>query len=57
MLMNKAVTDITNILISVSENCLKLSTTQKKKRKNNESKEYFDSACYLKRIELQRLGK
>ena len=32
-LMNTAVTDITNILIDVSKNCLKLSKTQKKKEK------------------------
>ena len=56
-LMNTAVTDITNILINVSKNCLKLSKTQKKKKNNNESKEYFDSECYLKRKELQRLGR
>ena len=55
--MNTAVTDITNILINVSQNCLKLSKTQKKKKKNNKSKEYFDSECYLKRKELQRLGR
>ena len=45
MLMNTAVTDITNILINVSKNCLKLSKTQKKKKKENKSKEYFDSEC------------
>ena len=55
--MNTAVTDITNILINVSKNCLKLSKTQKKKKKNNKSKEYFDSECYMKRKELQRLGR
>ena len=55
--MNTAVTDITNILINVSKNCLKLSKTQKKKKNNNKSKEYFDSECYLKRKERQRLGR
>ena len=51
------ITYITNILINVSKNCLKLSKIQKKKKKNNKSKEYFDSECYLKRKELQRLGR
>ena len=32
-LMSTAVTDITNILINVSKNCLKLSKTQKKRKR------------------------
>ena len=33
MLMNTAVTDITNILIDVSKNCLKLNKTQKERKR------------------------
>ena len=53
--LNLAVTDLTNILINLSKKCLKFkSRSNKKKRKKNE---YFDSDCYSKRKELQRLGK
>ena len=57
MLMNTAVTDITNILIDVSKNCLKLNKTQKERKRTTKSKGYFDSECYLKSKELQRLGR
>ena len=53
--LNLAVTDLTKILINLSKKCLKFkSRSNKKKRKKNE---YFDSDCYSKRKELQRLGK
>ena len=55
--MNTAVTDLTNILVNVSRNCLKLNKTQKRKTKSNKNREYFDYECYLKRKELQRLGR
>ena len=55
--MNTTATDLTNILINVSKNCLKLNKTQKRKTKNNKNREYFDYECYLKRKELQRLGR
>ena len=53
--MNTAVTDLTNILVNVSRNCLKLNNTQKRKPKCNKNREYFNYECYLKRKELQRL--
>ena len=40
--MNTAVTDLTNILVHVSRNCLKLNKTQKRKTKSNKNREYFD---------------
>ena len=53
--LNLAVTDLTKILINLSKKCLQFkSRSNKKKRKKNE---YFDSDCYSKRKELQRLGK
>ena len=55
--MNTAVTDLTNVLVNVSRNCLKLNKTQKRKTKSNKNGEYFDYECYLKRKELQRLGR
>ena len=53
--MNITVTDLINIFINVSRNCLKLNKTQERKTKNNKNREYFE--CYLERKELQRLGR
>ena len=55
--LNTAVTDLTNILVNVRRNCLKLDKTQKRKTKSNENGEYFDYEYCLKRKELQRLGR
>ena len=44
---------VTNLLIKVSNKCLRKVKTKKKKSKNHE---YFDPDCYNKREELQRLA-
>ena len=55
--INTAVTDLTNILISVSRNCSKRNKPQQRITKNNKNRKYFDYECHIKRKELQRLGR
>ena len=44
---------VTNLLIQVSNKCLRMVKIKKKKSRKHE---YFDSDCYNKRKELQRLA-
>ena len=52
--VNNDVENINSLLINVSDRCLKVVEIKKHKKRN---KEYFDTNCYNKRREAQRLGK
>ena len=51
--LEEKVQKVTNLLIQVSNKCLRMVKIKKKKSRNHE---YFDSDCYNKRKELQRLA-
>ena len=53
--LDEKVAAITELLTIVSDKCLK-TVNQSRKRQNNKNN-YFDSDCYKKRKELQRLAK
>ena len=52
--VNNDVENINSLLINVSDRCLKVVKIKKHKKRN---KEYFDTNCYNKRREVQRLAK
>ena len=52
--INNDVENINSLFINVSDRCLKVVKIKKHKKRN---KEYFDTNCYNKRREVQRLAK
>ena len=53
--LDEKVAAVTELLTTVSDKCLK--TVNKNRKRQNNKNNYFDSDCYKKRKELQRLAK
>ena len=53
--LDEKVAAVTELLTTVSDKCLK--TVNKNMKRQNNKNNYFDSDCYKKRKELQRLAK